>query len=162
MDERGFSHRWRVFDQPGGDALDFRQVMSLRAVVTIDPAADLAFQVALRFAEIAQADRLVVQTMQPDQIINKRFAQSPRHVWRKGQARRRIFAEDDSSDWFREVKGRAQYGVVIAEKEDARSFRVSGMQLREHAILAAHIVSRLDLASERRAPQDHFPITETH
>jgi hypothetical protein len=36
------------------------------------------------------------------------------------------------------------------------------MQFREHAILSSHIVSCLNLASEGRAPQDHFPIAETH
>ena len=75
---------------------------------------------------------------------------------------RGLCSKRDSADRFREVKGRAQDGLVIAEKQDARRLRVCGMQFRQHAILASHIVSRLDFASERRAPQHHFTIAETN
>jgi hypothetical protein len=40
--------------EPLGNAFDFRQVVRFRIVIALDPAFDLAFEIALRFAQVAK------------------------------------------------------------------------------------------------------------
>ena len=49
--------------------------MCLRSLIALHPAAYLPFQIALRFAQLAQAKRGVVQAVQRSQIVDERFAQ---------------------------------------------------------------------------------------
>src|SRR5207245_3744022 len=107
-------------------------------------------------------DALPIWGMQPGEVINERLAQPPSRFGHERQSWGWISADDNPPDRFHDVKGRAQYGLVIAIQEDLWRRRVRGMQLRKHAVLSAHIMRRLDLAAEGWAAQHHFPIAEAH
>src|SRR5450759_1323300 len=131
-------------------------------MVALDPALDLAFEIALRFAQVSQANLGVVQAVQTREVIEERFAQSPRRLRRKRHTRWGLAAHDYSPNRLHQVEGRIENRQIVAIEERFRCDRISGVQFRQYAILARHVVRGPDLAAKGRASQHDFPVTHSH
>src|SRR5262249_20466857 len=66
---------------------------------------------------------------------------------------RQCLTQNDPADPAHHVKLGADYGLVLAVRDRLRGKRVDGMQARQDAILAPHVVRALDFAAERRPAQ---------
>ena len=58
--------------------------MSFRIVIALNPSPDLAFEIAVGFAQISQTDRRIINAVQAREVVNECFAQFPRRFRRRG------------------------------------------------------------------------------
>src|SRR6266699_280523 len=79
-----------------------------------------------------------------------------RGVSRKLQFCRRVSSENDASDWFHQIKRRAQDRFVVTVTEDLRSGGIDAVEPRENTELSSHVMRGLHLAAERRATKNEF------
>jgi len=131
-------------------------------MIALDPAAHLAFEIAPRFAQIGEANRIVIEAVKKSEIVEEGLARSPRRFRGEIQAGRDVSAKDDPVNGFHQIKRSAQHGCVVAEEQDSRRRRIVSMKLGEHTKFAAHVMSRLDLTSEWRTAKNHIARTELH
>src|SRR5689334_3640769 len=131
-------------------------------MVAFDPAANLALNVALGLAKIGEANCRKIDAVESSEIVNKGFAKFAGRFRRQHQAGRRVSTENDSADGFHEVKRSAEDRSIVAVEKNFGRWRIGVMKFGEDVKLASHIVSRLDLAAERRPAQDHLPIAELY
>src|SRR5215472_410935 len=71
VNERGVTRRRHVLLHPRRDSVDFGEIVSLRSVVAFDPAANLTLEIALRPAEIGEANRRVIDAVEMREIVDK-------------------------------------------------------------------------------------------
>src|SRR5580658_218719 len=116
MDDRSAARGWHMPLNPIGECCDFWKVMRPRAVVAFDPAAYLSFEIALRLAQIGEANRVVVQAVKQSEIIEEGFAQAARDPWGEIQAAWNISAENDAVNRLHQIKGSAQHAGIIAKE----------------------------------------------
>src|SRR5580704_1535789 len=100
--------------------------------------------------------------MQAHEIFNKGFAEPPCLFRGEIQTARQVSAKNDPVNRLHHVEWRAENGIIIAVKKHFRSRRVDGVQLREYAKFAVHIVGRFYLAAEGRTAKNQLPVTELH
>src|SRR5215213_9818116 len=67
--------------------------------------------------------------------------------------------QDDSGHTLHHVERRAEYRLIVAEEKRSRHFSINRVQVREDAILAAHVVRGFDLRADRRATKDELAVT---
>src|SRR5580658_250483 len=96
--------------------------------------------------------------MQTREVIDELFAQPLRGLRRKRHAWRGIAADDHSPNWLHQVKGRVENRKIVAVEECLRRNGIGGVQLRQHTILAPHIMRGPHLAAEGWASQHDFPV----
>ena len=72
--------------------------MRFRAVVALDPAADLAFEIALRLAEIGETDGAEIEAVKLGKIVYEGFAEASGDLGGEIQVRRNVLAKNDAVD----------------------------------------------------------------
>ncbi len=93
VDQRNGAGGRQVLLHPRGDFFYFGIIVRFRAVVAFGPAADLAFEISLRLAEIGEARGGVIHAMQADEIIDEGFAEPARFFRRENPNRAGDFCE---------------------------------------------------------------------
>ena len=67
-----------------------------------------------------------------------------------------MLPQNDAPPALHHIKRRAEHTIVIAEEVGPRRGRKHGGELRQHAILAAHVMCRLHLIAKRRTAKHQF------
>src|SRR6202034_4517811 len=117
VNQRGVARRWKVMREPRGNASDFRQVVSGCIVIALDTSLHLAFEVALRLTQIAEADLVVVEAVQAHEVVEESFAELACQGGRQQQAGRQLSAQDDASNRLHEVEGGVKNRKIVAIKD---------------------------------------------
>src|SRR5829696_341829 len=94
-------------------------------------------------------------------VFDKGFGEASHKFRREIHPARFLSAQDDASDALHHVEGHPEYRFILAKQKRTRNFLVDGKQMREDAILSAHVVRSFDLRSDRRTAQDEFAMTGT-
>src|ERR1700719_1524844 len=131
--------------------------MRFGTVVAFGPPTDLPFQITFGLTQIGEAYRSIVHTVQANEIINKGFAEPPRLFRGKIQVRRHMPPKNDAVNRIHHVERCADDGIVVAIKEHFGGRGINRVELGKHTKFAAHVVSGLDLASERWPSKDELP-----
>jgi hypothetical protein len=97
-------------------------------MVALDPAANLAFEIALRLAQIGEADCVVIEAVKEREIIEKRFADTSCCLGRKVYVGRNILAKNDAMNGVHQIKRSAEHGEVVTKEKHMRGWRVVGMK----------------------------------
>ncbi len=139
---------------PRHELLALRHVVGPGLLEALAPALDLALDVALRVAEVGEADGLVIERVQLDQRVDEVQAQPARALGRVAEPLRQVAAQDDALDLLHHVERRAEQGGVLGVREHARAGEVRRERLHD-AKLAVHVVAGLRLGAARRPAQDH-------
>ena len=117
------------------------------------PAGQLAFQVAVVAAELAEADLVGVDPVEGDQGVHQRVGRpGPRRLVQAG-GHGGLVAGDDAVDVGHHVEGGAGDGRVLAEAEGGRHRHRGAGQGGDDPVLAAHVVGRGQHPVQGRAAQ---------
>ena len=128
--------------------------MRLRTVVALGPAANLAFEIAFRLAEIGEASGGVVHAMQAHEVFDEGFAEAAGFFRGEIETLGELSAQDNAVDRLHQVEGRADDGIVIAVEENFGSGLVNGVKIGEDAKFAGHVVRGFHFAAEGRPAED--------
>ncbi len=90
-------------------------------------------------------------------MLSTSVSQSRRHQLRRNRAvGSRVAAEDDSCAPLHQVKRGSENALVLAVEDRRRRGRIDMAEPREDAVLASHVVGRLDPIAKGRPAQDPF------
>ena len=134
------------------DLVDHREVACPRLLPLAVPPLELALDVALAPAEIAQPDGVGVDGVDARQHVRDLVPCSGAGVHIERPGRRRI-PRHQPVDEAHHVEGSAVDRLVLAQADDGRHGHVGRRQRRDDAVLAAHVVGGGQDLPERRAAQ---------
>ncbi len=142
--------------QATGDLLDGRELACLGLLPLRRPSLDLSSDVAVAFGEIAEPDLVDVDIVQVGKHVDEMLAD------RRPQCQRQFggplwAVEHDSVDKAHHVEGRAVHLIVDAQPERRRHRHVGAANCRDDAMLAGHVVSSGQHATQGWASQ-HEPM----
>ena len=69
-----------------------------------------------------------------------------------------LCTKDDAGHTLHHIKRRAENRFILAEEKRSRHFLIDGIQVREDAILATHVVRGFDLRADGWTTQDELAI----
>lgn len=119
------------------------------------PAAHLAFEVALRLAEIGQPGGLPVDAVDLDQRIDHLFADAAA-LGGRVELGRQLLADHDAVHPLHHVERRADHVHVFAQQQRLRHPRGRAVQSGEHAVLTPDVVGAGQQRAAGRAA--HHPL----
>ena len=103
-----------------------------------------------------------VDRMQIGQRVDNRKADSTPHVWQILDGHGLLVPNDEAMPPFHHVEHRTNDGRILAEGVDAGRQLKHGMDGRQPAILASHVVRGRGDRPERRPPDDELRGAEAH
>ena len=159
MDQCGFARLRDVAAQPCDQFVGKRVLAVFRRFPARDPALDLAFDVSERPAELAEPNRGRLHPMERSEYVDEHLADAPAGL-RVVVARRHLTAHDDSMTARHDLEFGADDRDVVAEQIAPRRQLESGVEHRQNAIFAAHVVRARRYRAQRRTAQHVFGISE--
>ena len=137
--------------KPRDQPVHLRDRLGFRRAILLAPPPDLPRHIALRLAEIGDAQRGVIELVQPRdgvvQRVEQRRAVSPRKF------RRMRLPEHPALGMFHHIEGRADHVVIGAEMQRPRHRKSGERQRLRHAVLALDRMGRGQQLAEGLAPQ---------
>jgi len=139
-------------EEAGVDVLDHRELARLRLLPLAVPALELAGEVLLAAAEVAEAHGVDVHRVDAGQHVHDRAAGGgPLLV---GEAASEVTVADHLPlHEVHHVEGRAVHGLVGAQPACPGDRDVRRAEGRHDGVLAAHVVGGGQHVAERRSPQ---------
>jgi hypothetical protein len=124
------------------------------------PPAQLSLEVAGRFSELVEAARRRIDRVQLDQSVDELVAQPGAVVLGEDLRKRR--PDHDPEHPFHQIEGRADYRLVLAHEDRARTSCVRAPEGRQHPVFPADVVRGGQERPARRASQDPLAAPPAH
>jgi hypothetical protein len=152
MDERRRALLGDALGESLVDAFDEWDLAGLRSLPLLAPSTQLAGDVILFLAELAEPDLVGHLGVDPDQGVDDPLADRPAAGLVEGLGVR-AQPQDRARDELHHVEGSAVDGLVGAVAGDRCDRDRRRGERRDDAMLAAHVVGRAERLAERRPPQ---------
>ena len=127
---------------------------------TPGPAGELAFDIALGAAELAEPDFARRHEMEIGEGVDQRLADAPVEFRPAGEFGGDVVTDDETAAPFLDDEDRADDADVLAQQEAARRQLIAPVQYRQDAVLAAHVVRAGRDRAQGRPADDEFPGAE--
>ena len=155
MHERHRALGLDVVPEPPDDALHRASRVAVEGEMrALRPTRDLAREESVRATEHVEPDRGGFDAMQVGEHLHEIRRDPRRLIGSAGERRRKLRPDRDARTILHEEEGGAQDRGVLAQVERARRERKRPPQLREHPMLAHHVV-RPGRQRPRRRPTQH-------